>query len=226
MGYYPFLPWFAILLLGYCLGEWFRKDFDPTLRKKCLLATGACAILLFLVLRYFNVYGDPAPWAQQKNGLYTLLSFLNVTKYPPSLLYTLATLGPVLMVLPLLEKVQGAAARPFAVIGQVPLFYYILHFYLLHAGALFLYTLRSGHTLNEIDFHINATFGRIPCRHRICPCLVLCGSDHCCDYSLSGVRMVLSLQAHAYSLVVKLPLERGALAQHMSMYSTVNLPLL
>jgi uncharacterized membrane protein len=159
---YPFLPWFGILLLGYCLGEWFRKDFDPTVREKRLLATGACAILLFLALRYFNGYGDPAPWAQQKNGLYTLLSFLNVTKYPPSLLYTLATLGPVLMVLPLLEKVHGAAARPFAVIGRVPLFYYILHFYLLHAGALFLHMSRSGLTLNEIDFHIKATFGGIP----------------------------------------------------------------
>jgi uncharacterized membrane protein len=62
---YPFLPWFGILLLGYCLGEWFKKGSDAALRKKRLLATGACAILLFLVLRYFNAYGDPAPWSQQ-----------------------------------------------------------------------------------------------------------------------------------------------------------------
>jgi hypothetical protein len=100
----------------------------------------------------------------KQNGLYTLLSFLNVTKYPPSLLYTLATVGPVLMLLPLLENVHGAAARPFALIGRVPLFYYILHFYLLHAGALFLYMLHSGQTLAEIDFHINASFGGLPAR--------------------------------------------------------------
>ena len=159
---YPFLPWFGILLLGYCLGEWFRKNYDPALRKKRLLRTGIFAILLFIVLRSFNLYGDPAPWSEQKNMLYSLLSFLSVTKYPVSLQYALVTLGPVLIALSYLERVNTSALRPLSVIGRVPLFYYILHFYLLHLGAIVLLMIRTGKGPSEIDFHFNAGFGGIP----------------------------------------------------------------
>ena len=159
---YPFLPWFGILLLGYCLGEWFRKDYDPALRKKHLLRAGIFAILLFIVLRSFNLYGDPAPWSEQKNVLYSLLSFLSVTKYPVSLQYALVTLGPVLIALSYLERVNTSALRPLSVIGRVPLFYYILHFYLLHLGAIVLLMIRTGKGPSEIDFHFNAGFGGIP----------------------------------------------------------------
>jgi uncharacterized membrane protein len=159
---YPFLPWFGILLLGYCLGEWFRKDVDPAARKKLLLRTGIFALLLFVLLRTFNIYGDPAPWSGQKDALYSLLSFLSVTKYPVSLQYTLVTLGPVLMSLAWLESVKTPALRPFGVIGRVPLFYYILHFYLLHLGALALLMMRTGKGLGDIDFHFNAGFGGLP----------------------------------------------------------------
>ena len=159
---YPFLPWFGILLLGYCLGEWFRKGFDASLRKKLLLRTGIFAILLFVLLRSFNIYGDPAPWTIQKNGIYTFLSFINVTKYPVSLQYTLITLGPVMILLSWLEKANTSALRPFGVVGRVPLFYYILHFYLLHLGAIVLLMIRTGKGLSEIDFHFSAGFGGIP----------------------------------------------------------------
>ena len=159
---YPFLPWFGILLLGYCLGEWFRKNYDPALRKKRLLRTGIFAILLFIVLRSFNLYGDPAPWSEQKNVLYSFLSFLSVTKYPVSLQYALVTLGPVLIALSYLERVNTSALRPLSVIGRVPLFYYILHFYLLHLGAIVLLMIRTGKGPSEIDFHFNAGFGGIP----------------------------------------------------------------
>ena len=158
---YPFLPWLGILLVGYCLGEWFRRGFDPSTRKKLLLRTGIAAIVLFVVLRAFNLYGDPASWSQQKNAVYTFLSFLNVTKYPVSLQYTLLTVGPVLIILSALEKVNIGALRPFGVIGRVPLFYYILHFYLLHLGAIILLMIRTGKSLSDIDFHFNAGFGGI-----------------------------------------------------------------
>ena len=159
---YPFLPWFGILLLGYCLGEWYRKGFDVSRRKKLLFRTGALALVLFVVLRFFNLYGDPAPWSAQKNAVYSFLSFLSVTKYPVSLQYTLVTLGPVLMLLSWLENINTSALRPFGIVGRVPLFYYILHFYLLHLGAIALLMIRSGKGLSEIDFHFNAGFGGIP----------------------------------------------------------------
>jgi uncharacterized membrane protein len=159
---YPFLPWLGIMLLGYCLGEWYTPSFDAAVRKKLLKRTGFYALLLFLVLRSFNLYGDPAPWSEQKNFVYTVLSFINVTKYPVSLLYTLLTLGPVLIVLAWLEDVRTPAVKPFLVIGRVPLFYYLPHFYILHAGALALYMMRTGKEFSELDFHFSAGFGGIP----------------------------------------------------------------
>ena len=159
---YPFLPWFGILLLGYCMGEWFRKGFNPLKRRQLLLRTGIGAILLFIVLRSFNLYGDPAPWSVQKNFIYTLLSFVNVTKYPVSLQYALITLGPVLVLLAKLESADFPALRPVGVVGRVPLFYYILHFYLLHLGAIVLYMINTGKSLSEIDLHFSAGFGGLP----------------------------------------------------------------
>lgn len=159
---YPVLPWFGILVLGYCLGQWYTKDFDDTTRRKLLLRLGVSAILLFLFLRSFNLYGDPAPWTPQASPLYSVLSFLNVTKYPASLLYTLITLGPVLIGLSLLERVRTNVFDPLIVFGRVPLFYYVLHFYLLHLIALILYMINTGKSLSEIDFHFNAGFGGLP----------------------------------------------------------------
>jgi uncharacterized membrane protein len=159
---YPFLPWFGIMLLGYCLGRWYTGGFDSRRRKKLLLRTGIFALALFVLLRFFNFYGDPASWSPQEDVVFTFLSFINVTKYPVSLQYTLLTLGPVLVILSWLEKGRPQALRPFVAIGRVPLFYYILHFYLLHSAALILYMIRSGKGLSEIDFHFNAGFGGLP----------------------------------------------------------------
>lgn len=159
---YPFLPWFGILLMGYCMGDWFRAGFDAARRRKLLLCTGLAAVGVFLVLRGFNVYGDPVPWSSQKDSLHTLFSFLNVTKYPVSLQYTLITLGPVLVLLSLLERMNTPILKPFAIVGRVPLFYYVIHFYLLHLGALVLLMLRTGKGLSDIDFHFSAGFGGLP----------------------------------------------------------------
>jgi uncharacterized membrane protein len=159
---YPFLPWFGIMLLGYGLGELYTSNFDAAKRRKLLITIGAGAIALFLILRSFNLYGDPAPWSTQKDFIFSAMSFMNVTKYPPSLLYTLMTLGPVLLVLTWMEKINTSSLKPFAIFGRVPLFYYILHFYLLHAGALVAYMIITGKTLAEMDFHFNASFGGLP----------------------------------------------------------------
>jgi uncharacterized membrane protein len=99
LAFYPLIPWLGIMLVGYAMGKWYTRDFDADLRRKRLLMMGIGAIVLFVVLRFINVYGDPAPWNAQKNIVFTILSFINCTKYPPSLLYTLMTLGPILIIL-------------------------------------------------------------------------------------------------------------------------------
>jgi len=159
---YPVLPWLGIMLMGYCLGSWYTKGFDREKRQTYLLRAGLLAIALFIVLRFINLYGDPAPWSTQKNFVFTLLSFLNCTKYPPSLLYTLMTLGPVLLLLGFLEKHEAKFLTPLIAFGRVPLFYYILHFYLIHTLAFVLYLYNYDKSISEMDFHFPATFGGIP----------------------------------------------------------------
>lgn len=159
---YPFLPWLGILTLGYCLGEWYTKKYESAPRRKLLLSTGIGAIVLFVILRGFNIYGDPTQWSVQKDALYSFMSFINVTKYPVSLQYALVTLGPVLIILAWLEQVNGRALKPFGIIGRVPLFYYVLHFYLLHLGSIVLLMIRTGKSLPDIDFSFTAGFGGIP----------------------------------------------------------------
>jgi uncharacterized membrane protein len=157
--FYPLLPWLGIMLLGYSLGRIFTKEFDRERRRQLLFLIGGIAILLFIIIRASNMYGDPAPWAAQKNFVFTLMSFINCTKYPPSLLYTLMTLGPVLIILALLEKSDVRFFKPFVVFGRVPLFYYILHFYLIHAVSLFFFMRQTGKSFSDIDFHFGRSFG-------------------------------------------------------------------
>ena len=157
---YPLLPWLGIMLLGYCLGKLYT-DFSPEKRQKLLLQLGLAAVALFIILRFINVYGDPAPWSSQKNSVFTLMSFLNTTKYPISLLYALMTLGPMLVILSRLEKVNLSLLKPFAVFGRVPLFYYLIHFYLIHAASILLFMNKTGRSFSELDFHFNRGFGGI-----------------------------------------------------------------
>ncbi|MFT3704852.1 MAG: heparan-alpha-glucosaminide N-acetyltransferase domain-containing protein [Agriterribacter sp.] len=90
---YPLVPWIGVMALGFCLGDWFAAGYDVSKRKRNLLFTGIVAIVFFFILRLVNVYGDPSRWTTQSTPLYTFLSFLKVTKYPPSLMYILMTLG-------------------------------------------------------------------------------------------------------------------------------------
>ncbi|HEV8080544.1 MAG TPA: heparan-alpha-glucosaminide N-acetyltransferase domain-containing protein [Chitinophagaceae bacterium] len=133
---YPVLSWIGIITLGYCFGRFYKKDFNAIKRKKWLLLIGSSAIILFITLRSANIYGDQLLWANQKSGLFTFLSFINVTKYPPSLLYTLITLGPAIIFLAFAEKPLNSFTSFISVYGRVPMFYYLLHIYLIHFLAM------------------------------------------------------------------------------------------
>jgi uncharacterized membrane protein len=127
---YPILPWIGVVALGYGLGPLFLADARK--RERLLTAAGLAALFAFIVLRGIDQYGDPKPWSVQPNATMTALSFLNVSKYPPSLLYALVTLGPALILLPRMEKLSGAAGTILADFGRTPLFFYVTHLY---AGA-------------------------------------------------------------------------------------------
>ena len=131
---YPLVPWVGVMALGYCFGELLQQA--PQLRHRAMAALGLACIGLFVVLRLNNLYGEPQLWqANPRGALYTALAVLNVTKYPPSLLYLLMTLGPVLLLLPLLESWHGVWAQRIMVFGRVPLFFYLVHLPLLHFSS-------------------------------------------------------------------------------------------
>jgi uncharacterized membrane protein len=148
---YPLIPWIAVMSLGFCFGRIFL--LEPARRQKILLYTGVATTLAFIVLRAINLYGDPAPWSSPKTPLFTLLSFLNCTKYPPSLLFLLMTLGPALVVLAYLDRRRFKSNNPLIVFGRVPLFYFIAHFYLAHAITAVLALLRYGSRAYPILFN-------------------------------------------------------------------------
>ncbi|MFD0999087.1 DUF1624 domain-containing protein [Ohtaekwangia kribbensis] len=162
LAFYPLIPWLGIMLAGYAIGKWYTREYDATQRRKQLLTAGIIAVLLFIVLRFINIYGDPALWSTQKNIVFTILSFINCTKYPPSLLYTLMTLGPVLIILSWMEGKELNFLKPALVFGRVPLFYYVLHFYLIHTISLISYMIINDKSLSEVDFHFGNAFGGIP----------------------------------------------------------------
>jgi uncharacterized membrane protein len=140
---YPVLPWLGVAALGFGLGAWYEKAAAE--RQRLLVWCGSVATLGFVVLRALNVYGDPHPWSwQARGGVFTLLSFLNCEKYPPSLAYLLMTLGPALVVLALFERLPARAWRPIVTFGRVPLFFYVAHLYLLRFSAAPLAWLRFG----------------------------------------------------------------------------------
>ncbi len=133
---YPLIPWIGVMALGYCLGGIYTNDFDAKKRKDILLSLGLGSIVLFVTLRSINTYGNPIPWTNQSSFDFNLLSFINVTKYPPSLDYLLITEGFAMIFLALTEKISNGLTRAISVYGRVPLFYYLLHIYLIHLIAM------------------------------------------------------------------------------------------
>jgi uncharacterized membrane protein len=138
---YPIIPWIAVMSLGYCLGSFYDKNLDPIIRKKTFNFIGVSAIALFVVLRGSNVYGDPIPFEQYGSFSKGIVSFLNPTKYPPSLSFLLMTLGGTLLLLANSEKWKGKLVDFICTFGRVPFFFYIIHIYLIHLIAIGLATM-------------------------------------------------------------------------------------
>jgi uncharacterized membrane protein len=140
---YPVLPWLGIMLAGFATGRWFEKPAPQ--RKKLFLRLGLGMLALFIALRLTNWYGDPTPWSTLNSPLFTLLSFLNVNKYPPSLLFSLLTLGGLFLILAAAEQRDNRATRTLLVYGRTPLFYFIVHLYLIHTILLIVVLLQGYH---------------------------------------------------------------------------------
>ena len=143
---YVLIPWVGVTALGYVLGQIYQ--FNAARRRRLLLGIGLSLTMGFVVLRWLDVYGDPVPWTTQRSVLWTIISFLNTSKYPPSLLFLLMTLGPTLLLLSVFENGVPRLLRPALILGKVPLFFYVLHFYLIHLLATAASYLRYGEVAN------------------------------------------------------------------------------
>ena len=130
---YPLVPWVGVTAAGYGLGQVFLWPAER--RRAFLVRLGLGLCVAFVMMRALNLYGDPVPWSAHASPLRTALSFLNTTKYPPSLLFLLMTLGPALLLLAALDRGTPALLRPALVLGRVPLFYYVVHMPLIHLLA-------------------------------------------------------------------------------------------
>lgn len=148
---YTLLPWIAVMTAGFCFAR--LLESDPAVRQRVVRLIGCSAVIAFFVLRTINLYGDPAPWSIQKSALFTVLSFFNTTKYPASLDFLLMTLGPALLLFAYLDRHPPRAANPLVLFGRVPLFYFILHFYVIHTLAMLFAWLRYGNLMFSFLFN-------------------------------------------------------------------------
>jgi uncharacterized membrane protein len=131
---YPLVPWVGVTAVGYGLGQIY--GWAPDRRKAFLLRLGIGLIAAFILLRAVNIYGDPFRWTTQRSAVFTLLSFLNTVKYPPSLLFLLMTLGPAMVFLWAVDDNTPRLLQPALAFGKVPMFYYLLHIPLIHLLAI------------------------------------------------------------------------------------------
>lgn len=137
---YSLVPWIGVMAAGYAFGA--ILTLEPTRRNRLCLGIGLGAVALFIILRSFNLYGDPRPWVSAAvspdggPGMPALFSFLNTTKYPASLSFLLMTLGPMIALIPILERARGPLVKPITLFGRVPFFFYMLHIPLIHILAI------------------------------------------------------------------------------------------
>jgi uncharacterized membrane protein len=129
---YAFLPWTGIMLTGYGIGRLFTASIPSARRRLVLYTMGSAFILLFMILRSVNHYGDPVHWYMQRNRFFSWLSFFNLSKYPPSLDYIAMTVGVAMIMLGLLDRISKNSFSFVGVFGRVPFFYYVVHLYLIH----------------------------------------------------------------------------------------------
>jgi uncharacterized membrane protein len=151
--FYPILSYLGLICLGYAFGKLYGPEVDSPKRKKALLWIGLSGIALFIAVRYTNMYGDPHPWEYQVATRYTILSFINCTKYPVSLLFSLMILGPSILLLYFFEGMQNILTKILTTIGKVPMFYYIVHIYLIHTIAFF-----TENASDKTPFHLIGRF--------------------------------------------------------------------
>jgi uncharacterized membrane protein len=135
---YPVIPWIAVMSLGYYFGSHYDQSVDSASRQKRFNIIGISALVLFIILRWTNAYGNPAPFIAYPVFSGTIISFFNPSKYPPSLQYLLMTLGVTFLFLANSEKWKGRIVSFFALFGRVPFFYYIIHLYVIHVWAMLL----------------------------------------------------------------------------------------
>jgi len=147
---YTFVPWIAVMAAGFCFGE--VMVMDPLRRSRIMLRLGFSCAVGFLIIRSINAYGDPVPWSHHKSATFTVLSFLNCTKYPASLDFLLMTLGPALIVLAYLDRRSFKSGNPLLIFGRVPLFYFVLHFYAIHALVVVMSWFRYGKSTLNFTF--------------------------------------------------------------------------
>lgn len=147
---YPVIPWFGVMCLGYAIGPVFV--LEPARRNRMLLAFAVCALALFCVVRAINAYGDQAPWTTYPGAAATVMSFFNVSKYPPSLLYVLITLGVSTLCMLAFQRLRGLLARALLAYGRTPLFTYVLHIYVVHGSALLIAMLAGHPAAYEVNF--------------------------------------------------------------------------
>lgn len=140
---YPALPWIGLMAIGYILGVFYQNDFPAEQRRGWLLVIGLSATLLFILLRGLNLYGEPHSWQMQHSFAFSLMSFLNTTKYPPSLQFLLMTMGPALVFLSIIDR-STRLPKPVIVFGRVPFFFYILHLYVIHSLAMLMLSYQGG----------------------------------------------------------------------------------
>ena len=138
---YPLVPWVFVMAAGFCFGHVVR--LEPRRRRQWMLRIGLGLTVAFFVIRGINAYGDPVPWSSEAPGM-TVLSFLRCNKYPPSLDFLLMTLGPAILLLACLERMRLTPANPLIVFGRVPLFYFIVHLFVIHGLTIPLAFLRYG----------------------------------------------------------------------------------
>jgi uncharacterized membrane protein len=152
LEFYHVIPWVGVMSLGYCLGALYTKDFDPSRRRKILLRIGVSSLILFIIIRTINVYGNPFPWTLQASPILTLLSFLKIHKYPPSLDYLLVTEGIAMIFLSATENISNRFTKFISVFGRVPMFYYLCHLLLIHLGAMLAAVLTGYHWYDMVSF--------------------------------------------------------------------------
>ncbi len=154
---YTVVPWIAVMTAGFCFGRIFQ--WEPHARQRVMRWIGFACVAVFVVLRAINAYGDPVPWARQKSAIFTALSFLNCTKYPASLDFLLMTLGPALLALAFLDRHPPKFNNAVVIFGRVPMFYFVLHFYLIHGLLVLFAFVKYGGTARSFVFNPPPSMG-------------------------------------------------------------------